>query len=82
MVRRAKSATVLPLSKPIVGTSGKVISEIAVPADTEVIIGIQGCNTSEYFWGEDAQEWKPERWLSPLPKSITEAGMPSVAGTL
>ena len=58
------------------------ITELAVPAGTEVFIGIQGCNTSELFWGEDAQEWKPERWLSLLPESITEACMPGVAGNL
>ena len=82
MIRRAKRDTVVPLSRPITGMSGKSITELAVPAGTEVFIGIQGCNTSEFFWGEDAQEWKPERWLSPLPESITEAGMPGVAGTL
>jgi len=27
--------------------------------------------------GEDAAEWKPDRWLSPLPSSVTDARVPA-----
>lgn len=74
--------TVLPLSRPILGTNGSLIKELSISAGTEVFTGIQGCNTSKEFWGEDALEWKPDRWLSPLPESITGAGMPGVMGSL
>ncbi|KZT70323.1 cytochrome P450 [Daedalea quercina L-15889] len=82
LTRLAMRDTVVPLSRPIHGKDGTLISELTVPAGTEVVLGILGCNTSREFWGEDALEWKPERWLSPLPESITEAGMPGVAGSL
>jgi hypothetical protein len=26
----------------------------------------------------DAHEWKPERWLSPLPETITDSKVPGV----
>ena len=74
--------TVLPLSRPIHGRTGSLITELPVTAGTEVFIGIQGCNTSKEFWGEDALAWRPERWLEPLPETISEAGMPGVSGVM
>lgn len=80
--RSATRDTVLPLSRPIRGTDGRLVTQLPISAGTEIFTGIQGCNTSKEFWGEDALEWKPERWLSPLPDSITAAGMPGVSGPL
>lgn len=34
------------------------------------------------MWGEDALQWKPERWLSPLPKALLDAGIPGVSANL
>ena len=73
---------VLPLSEPIRGLDGTLMSEIPIAKDTVVLIGVLGSNLNSRTWGDDAWEWKPERWLSPLPESITEAGMPGVAGIL
>ena len=42
---------------------GKPISEVHLKNNTRVIISIVAANTSEAVWGEDAKEWKPERWL-------------------
>lgn len=69
---------VLPLSNPIEGLNGKIMDEIPVPADTNVIIAIRGCNNNTELWGEDVDEWKPERWLSPLPQSLTDANVPGI----
>ncbi|KAH9927307.1 cytochrome P450 [Fomitopsis serialis] len=80
--RMSTQDTIIPVSKPIPGLDGTPINELAVPKGTEVILGILGCNTSKAFWGEDAMEWKPERWLSPLPDAVTGAGLPAVAGSL
>jgi len=30
------------------------------------------------MWGPDVYEWKPERWLNPLPESVTNARIPGV----
>jgi cytochrome P450 len=69
---RARQDTVLPLSKPVTGRDGSLISEIHVPKGTNMHIGIRASNINPDLWGEDAQEWKPERWLKPLPKTLTE----------
>ena len=78
----AKRDTVLPLSTPIVGRDGTVINEITVPKGCEVIIGVLGANTSKYIWGEDALEWKPERWLEPLPTPVARSTFPGVSPSL
>lgn len=69
---------VLPLSEPIRGSDGTWMKEIPIPKDTRVIVSIRGCNRNKAIWGEDAHQWKPERWLSPLPESVTDARVPGV----
>ncbi|KAJ6561566.1 cytochrome P450 monooxygenase [Mycena vulgaris] len=61
----------LPLLHPVRGTDGRDLSSIHVPKGTDVFINILGANHHRATWGEDASEWKPERWLSPLPDSVT-----------
>lgn len=72
----------MPLSEPIHGLDGQVIKEIFVPKDTYVTIAIRACNRNKALWGEDALEWKPERWLSPLPETIANAHVPGVYSNL
>lgn len=74
----ARKDAVLPLSTPIRGNDGSTISEIVIPKDTSIIIGIREVNTSTEIWGTDAAQWKPERWLSPLPESVTNARVPGI----
>ena len=59
-----------------------MITEIPIPKDTTILVGVMSSNTSKALWGEDAYEWKPERWLSPLPETITEAKIPGVYSNL
>ncbi|CCM01005.1 uncharacterized protein FIBRA_03053 [Fibroporia radiculosa] len=80
--RVANRDTILPLAEPIIGVDGSLISEIPVVKGTEVIIGILGCNARKDLWGEDAHEWKPERWLAPLPEKVTKNTIPGVYANL
>ena len=82
MLHRARHDTVLPLSNPVRGLDGRQIHEILVPKDTPVFVSIMASNTNPDLWGPDAAEWKPERWLSPLPASVTEAKIPGVYSNL
>ena len=59
-----------------------MISEIPVPKGTDIFLGIQACNTNKALWGDDALEWKPERWLSPLPETLSQARIPGVYSNL
>lgn len=79
---RTRADIVVPLLKPITGVNGQLIREIPVQKDTPVIVGLRACNRSEAIWGPDAKEWKPERWLAPLPGSVAEAHVPGVYSNL
>ncbi|KAH9933808.1 cytochrome P450 [Fomitopsis serialis] len=79
--RMAVADTVLPLSQPVATLNGEVMSEIPVPKGTGILIGVMGSNMSKTFWGEDALEWKPERWFS-LPSALTDARIPGVYSNL
>lgn len=62
--------------------NGELIHEIPVQKFAGIIVGIRACNRNEAIWGPDAKEWKPERWLSPLPDSVGEAHVPGVYSNL
>ena len=49
---------------------------------TIVVVAIHSANRSKAIWGEDAFEWKPERWLNKLPESVTNARVPGVYSNL
>ncbi|KAF5334841.1 hypothetical protein D9758_014295 [Tetrapyrgos nigripes] len=63
---------VIPLSKPIIGRDGSKITELTIPKDTSIIISLLNANRNLDIWGSDAAEWKPERWLNPLPKQVVD----------
>jgi len=54
------------------------MQEIFVPKGTNVLVNLDGLNTDPSIWGDDCYEWKPERWLSPLPESVINARIPGV----
>ncbi|PIL26672.1 cytochrome P450 [Ganoderma sinense ZZ0214-1] len=80
--RQTKKDTVLPLSQPLRGVDGTMMSEIPITKGTVVLSNIPACNRNKAVWGEDALEWKPERWLQPLPKSVEEAHVPGIYANL
>ncbi|KAI0315526.1 cytochrome P450 [Amylostereum chailletii] len=82
MSRTAREGVILPLDKPIKGNDGREMHEIFLPKDTEVVVNIIGINRDPIIWGPDAHQWKPERWLSPLPDSVLEARVPGVYGNM
>ena len=68
---------IIPLAWPILSADGKTeITEIPVKKGTNVMISIIGTNRSKRIWGEDAEEWKPQRWLQPLRESVAKARVP------
>ena len=72
----ALNDTTLPLLHPIRARDGSLMTEVAVPKGTTVAIGIRSTNRYKVVWGEDANEWKPERWLAPLPEAVADAHVP------
>ncbi|KAJ3890870.1 cytochrome P450 [Lentinula edodes] len=64
--------------KTIIGVDETEIREISVPRGTNVVISMYNANKNEELWGPDANEWKPERWLSPLPEAVIHAHVPGI----
>ena len=54
---------VLPLSKPLTGRNGQLISSLPIPAGTRVECSISNFNLSEDVWGADALTFRPSRFL-------------------
>ncbi|KIK37049.1 hypothetical protein CY34DRAFT_93378 [Suillus luteus UH-Slu-Lm8-n1] len=78
VTRTALNDIVLPFSRPIKGNDGTYMREVLVPKNTNVVVSILNSNQDPETWGDDALQWKPERWLSPLPQSVVDAEIPGV----
>ncbi|KAJ6587592.1 cytochrome P450 [Mycena vulgaris] len=70
-LRLAFEDTVLPLSTPITGVDGTIMNSIAVPKGTAIYVAIAAANHNKQIWGEDALEFRPERWTSGKASSVT-----------
>ena len=91
VIRAPTRDDVMPLSKPIVGTSGKIYNELSIPAGTPIFISPLGYNmyvtihdrcfplNSFYrnrdVWGSDADVFRPERWFEMNEKLETALGV-------
>ncbi|KAI0628824.1 cytochrome P450 [Trametes polyzona] len=73
-----RKEAVLPLSGPIRTTDGKFIDGIPVKKGVKIVTDVRGSNCNKELWGQDAEEWKPERWLKPLPPALEAAHIPGV----
>ncbi|KAF9482535.1 cytochrome P450 [Pholiota conissans] len=83
LVRRiARQDVVIPLFTPIKGVDGQEIKEVFIPKNTKVFVGLLASNTSPELWGSDALDWKPERWLNPLPEALSAAHLPGIYSNL
>ncbi|KAK0492733.1 cytochrome P450 [Armillaria luteobubalina] len=61
--RVATEDDILPLATPVVTKSGQTVNSLFVAKGTILTAPIRTLNRSEEFWGADAKEFKPERWL-------------------
>ncbi|KAL1952219.1 hypothetical protein VTO73DRAFT_1368 [Trametes versicolor] len=76
--RDAERDAVLPLITPVRALDGTLLSAIPVPKGTRVVGDVHACNRDPVTWGPDADQWRPERWINGLPKSVEEAHIPGV----
>ncbi|KAN0129576.1 cytochrome P450 [Lactarius tabidus] len=63
--RIATRDDILPLAFPIITKSGKQITSIPIKKGTPIDISTAAYNRLPDIWGEDANEWNPERFLDP-----------------
>ena len=66
------------MAQPLCLIDGQITNELFVPKDTIIYINIPRVNHDEEIWGPDAMEWLPDRWLSALPTSVSDARVPGV----
>ncbi|KAJ6579631.1 cytochrome P450 [Mycena vulgaris] len=62
--REAIVDDVLPIGEPITTASGDVVNSIVVDKGSLVTVSIRCMNRSEVFWGANAKDFDPERWLT------------------
>ncbi|KAJ7055974.1 cytochrome P450 [Mycena amicta] len=60
--RKAMADDVLPLSKPVIDKEGREHWSLPIPKGQMIHLPIWVVNTSTEIWGEDALEFRPERW--------------------
>ncbi|KAJ7606355.1 cytochrome P450, partial [Mycena polygramma] len=77
--RMAMADDVLPLSKPYVDKAGTLHDSLPLRKGQMIHIPILAVNTDKDIWGEDATEFKPERWEH-IPESAS--AIPSVYANL
>ncbi|TFY57970.1 hypothetical protein EVJ58_g6705 [Rhodofomes roseus] len=54
---------VVPVARPVIDRRGRACSEIHVRKGDIITVPIQAMNKSKEVWGEDAEVFRPERWL-------------------
>ncbi|KAM6495223.1 Cytochrome P450 [Amanita muscaria] len=65
--RIADKDDVVPLGYPMKTPSGEMIDSIFIPKGTLVTTPFVNMNRNEAFWGPDAKQFVPERWLDENP---------------
>ncbi|KAI6154234.1 cytochrome P450 [Pisolithus tinctorius] len=63
IVRVATEDDIIPLSELLITESGEVVNSITVARGTHIGIPVSCVNRSTRLWGEDAMDFRPERWL-------------------
>ncbi|KAI0077563.1 cytochrome P450 [Panus rudis PR-1116 ss-1] len=78
-IRQAVEDSVIPVGTPYTDKYGVVRNEIRIAEGDGVFVPVAALNQLKELWGEDATEFKPERWETP-PKGIE--AIPGVWGHL
>ncbi|KAI0651519.1 cytochrome P450 [Trametes meyenii] len=74
-LRSAAEDDVLPVSEPLVDRNGKTQHEIRIAKGNRVIVSILALHHSTEIWGEDALEFRPERWETPPEEASSIPGV-------
>ncbi|KAJ3482243.1 hypothetical protein NLI96_g7112 [Meripilus lineatus] len=78
-IRQATKEDFIPLNKPFTDKYGEVHDTIKVGAGDQIVIPIVALHRMKEIWGEDADEFKPERWEC-IPEAVSS--IPGVWGNI
>ncbi|EIW81781.1 cytochrome P450 [Coniophora puteana RWD-64-598 SS2] len=68
LTRVAAVDDIIPLSAPVTDASGRTVDRISIAKGTLVGCPITAVNRSPAFWGADALEFRPGRWIEGVEK--------------
>ncbi|KAJ3778039.1 cytochrome P450 [Lentinula raphanica] len=71
IAREAGSDDIIPLEYPVVSESGETLSHIPVSKGQRISIDIAMYNRLTQVWGDDANTWRPNRFMQDTKKNIT-----------
>ncbi|KAJ3786099.1 cytochrome P450 [Lentinula aff. detonsa] len=71
ITREAQSDDVIPLEFPVTTVSGDEIFQIPVSKGQRVMLCLGMYNRLVQVWGDDADQWNPERFIKPSKKNTT-----------
>lgn len=63
LIRESEVDDVIPLAYPVVSSSGEMLGAIPVVKGQRIMSSIIGYNYLKEVWGDDADDWNPERHL-------------------
>jgi cytochrome P450 len=69
---------VIPLATPIESRKGTLLHSLHIPAHQDILIGISAANRDPIIWGEDADQWKPERWIGKTVEEVSGDRLPGI----
>uniref|UniRef100_A0A0W0FNH7 Cytochrome p450 n=2 Tax=Moniliophthora roreri TaxID=221103 RepID=A0A0W0FNH7_MONRR len=75
--RVAVKDDIIPLGEGYIGKDGKTKDHVRIKKGQTILINIQAINRSKKIWGEDAHEFKPDRW-DDLPPTVAASNVPGV----
>ncbi|KAI0063640.1 cytochrome P450 [Artomyces pyxidatus] len=78
-LRVAAEDDVIPTSTPVMGKDGIARYNFSIRKGTFVYLPMEGMNLDKEMWGEDAWQFKPDRW-DHLPEAV--ASLPGVYSNL
>ncbi|KAI0696775.1 cytochrome P450 [Cerioporus squamosus] len=73
---------IMPVMEPIRMRDGTLSNAVYIPKGTRVVANVPACNRDPALWGPGADDWRPSRWLEPLPRELEEAHIPGVYSQL
>jgi hypothetical protein len=63
---------IVPLSQPVIAAGGKIINHLQIGKGMRVAVPMIAVNLSSALWGDDAFQFRPERWLEGVPSRAQE----------
>ena len=62
---QAAEDDIMPFLTPVKTASGEEVTSLIIKKGTVITSPIRYINRAEAFWGQNAKEFEPERWLQP-----------------